>query len=221
MQKRLLVLGLLLGLCLTSSACKGGSGATDTPLNPNNPPPGLDTSQAQMRDGAGNTGPARARLLSVRPDLNSQVVVDTSMGMCNKNSPYNCFELDAEICMDTVSNPNNNPLLNSMRIGAVFSTDGVTPILKDGHPIDVSPLDANKVTPGSCTTMLTDVHAKPPYPAGGAPKYLMLYAVYGIGPQSGADSPGACPTPDSIANSASTLPPTCALRRVYELGYHF
>jgi hypothetical protein len=208
---------LIAAAFIVGAACKK-SGGFDTPLNPSAPPAGLDTTQAQMKDGAGNPGPVRARLLTVRPDLNSTVVGGTG-GDCNSNSPFNCFQLQAEICMDAVSNPTNSPLLNSMKIGAVFSADGTNPIMKGGFPYPVGP-PGQTVTPGACTTMLTQSGMSPemPGPSQGVPRFLILVAGYG---NATFFTLMACPTPDSITNNNLTNPPACSFQRAYDLGYHF
>ena len=175
-----------------------------------------------MLDGTGIAGPVRARLFNVRPDPGSQIVSNQNASCSTKSAPFPCFELNAEVCMDAVSNPTGSPLLTAMRLRAVFSADGITPIFRAGNPFEVGPQNANIVTPGTCTNMVTDVKMKSDFPtaAEGTPRFLILVATYGNG-FIASINPGACPSPAAIANSNITSAPQCAFRRAYSLGYHY
>jgi len=221
---------VLTALSLTAGACKksGGGGFGDTPLNPSQPPAGLDTSQKQMRDGAGTLGPVRARLQSIKPDLGSQVLPSPPTfdpnSKCSQSSPFSCFAFLAEVCMDAVSNPDNISFLNGMRVEAVFSADGINALNYQGMPMEVQPRHPGmEITVGSggCTTMQTPDNEKPGYPAEGTPRYFMLTATYGPAFLALHVDSAACPTPETITANHSGIPPACAFRAVYDLGYHF
>jgi hypothetical protein len=208
---------LLIIVSMTSVACKKEENRT--PLNPSMPPAGLDTGQKQLTDGAGNPGPVRARLLSVRPSLNATVVGTPAgvEGRCGE-SGAGCFEFSAEFCMDAVSNPNNSVLLARMRVTGTFSPDGSTPILRNGSPVPYGLF--NPVTPGTCQSFTTNPNMRPTFPAEATPRFFMLVAYYGTGPMNGINQ-AACPTPEAIVTNNITLPQDCAFRVVYDLGYHF
>jgi hypothetical protein len=183
-------------------------------LNPSSPPPGLDTSQSQMVDGAGNAGPVRVTLQTVSPPLNSQVKYDT--GDCTNAAPFTCFLFQAQFCMDAVPNPTNATILKTMMIGGGLSADGVTAI----RPVT---LGMDKVASGACATVATPAGNAPPFtqPSEGAPRFFILIAEWGTGAVFlGNVNKNACTTSDAIA-SGNPVGPPCAYRRVYELDYHF
>ena len=198
--------------------------ASETQLDPANPPAGLDTTTTAMRDGAGNIGPIRARLATVSPPLHVQVAPNVTTGDCTKAEPYTCFQFQAEICMDTVANPTNSSLLRGMSTMTTFSADGVTPILtSSGNPTGPGPGTSGSVNAGGCLTLKTEQGNSPPFPSGGVPRYIIFFAVYGAG---NAVTPNtinlsACPTPANISAGSVSGQPLCSFRRAYDLGYHF
>jgi hypothetical protein len=184
-------------------------------LDPSNPPAGLDTSQSQMVDGAGNAGPVRVILQTVSPPLNSQVKYDT--GDCTNVAPFTCFQFQAQFCMDAVPNPTNATILKTMMIGGALSADGVTAI----RPVT---LGMDKVASGACATVAIPAGNSPPFtqPSEGAPRFFILIAEWGTFPVYLMNvNKNACPTPDVIASGNPPVAPPCAYRRVYDLGYHF
>ena len=189
--------------CLAGAACKNAREAAVV-LSPSSPTPGIDTSQRQMTDGAGNAGPVRVQLIAVIPNPNSKVL------------PGCCFEFLAQICMDAVPNPTNSPSLSSMNLRAFFSPDGTTAIPGVGFLRDQS------VTPGACVTWNQSQSGnRPDFPSGTTPRFFILTASYNGSVGAGADvlSSTACPTPAAI--TAGAAPGDCKFRAAFDLGYHF
>ena len=216
----------LAAACVASVGCggrsSGGGSGLDTPLDPSRPPAGLDTAQRQLIDGAGNAGPVRARLLSIRPDLNALVVGTTATsggGSCNQSSPWSCFEFSTEVCVDALPNPTNSVLLSNMKIAAVFSSDGTTPISRGGFPYPLTPAGL-LVQPGTCKSYQTALDMKPNFPAEGVPRFFVIVVSYGSAPGFIVNQ-AACPTPDAITSSGITTSPNCSFRQVYDLGFHY
>ena len=217
----------VLAVCFTCAACSGGGG-DDNPTSPSNPTAGLDTSQRQMRDGAGNPGPVRVRLLNVTPILNARVVGRTrplEQG-CGTPQGADCMGYVLELCVDSLQNPTGSPILNQMSIIATFSTDGTTPILSRGGPFQVAgrPFQvAFEIIPsGTCRTLTQTLSGntdmRMPFPTEGEPRFFMLVAAYG-GTDTFSINQAACPTPTPTTPTA--VSPACALRVAYDLGYHF
>ena len=184
----------------------------DLPFSPSNPPAGLDTAQRQMTDGAGNPGPVRVRLLTVRPAPNSHVVgtpAPFTNFRCSQSAPFSCFDYEVEFCVDSFPNPTNSIALGNMTIIGTYSTDGTTPLFGIGV------LEPALVQPGTCRTVRSE---GAPYSTEAAPRFFMLAATYGSSDLSNINQ-AACPMPAAIANTA--VSPACAFRSVYDLGYHF
>ncbi len=203
-------------MLMAGAACGKGAGL-DSPLDPSSPPAGLDTSQRQMKDGAGNPGPVRVQLQSVRPDLNS-LVTHSSSSSCNQSAPWSCFEFAATICMDAVSNPTNSPLLNNMKISAAFSEDGTNPILEGTLPYPAASAGL-QVSRGACTSVQTATDRKISFPGAGVPRFFMVIVGYGTS-EGFTVNQAVCPTPEVITSTSMTASPNCSFRAVYDLGYH-
>ena len=213
---------LLATVCLTCAACGGGNVGrdgqpffSDLPFSPSNPPVGLDTAQRQMTDGAGNPGPVRVRLLTVRPAPNSQIVgtpAPFTNFRCSQSGPPSCFDYEVEFCVDSFPNPTNSIVLSNMTIVAAYSADGTTAM----SGVAVLPPPPESVQPGTCRTLRKE---GAPYPTEAVPRFFMVAAYYGPSFNLSNINQAACPTPDALANVA--ISPRCAFRSVYDLGYHF
>jgi hypothetical protein len=218
---------LLAAVCLTCAVCGGPDVGPDgqpffgdLPFSASTPPAGLDTAQRQMIDGAGNPGPVRVRLLTVRPAPNSHVVgtpAPFTNFQCSQTAPFSCFDFEVELCVDSFPNPTNAIALSNMTIVGTFSADGTTPIL-EGAPALLQPPDL--VQPGTCRTWRSQGSA---YSTAAAPRFFMLAANYGSSNFFSISNinQAACPTPEAIANANTGRPPACAFRSFYDLGYHF
>jgi hypothetical protein len=197
-----------------------------SPIDPDISPPGLDTGEKRLVDGAGNAGPVRVRLTFVYPNPGAQI--DPARPVGGVEPDGDVFHFRAEVCMDAVPNPQNNPLLSAMRVRGYWSADGIRPI-----PIGTTPTVNGaasisvSVRNGTCVT-----YQRIPAYAGGTPgqqlvyfsppgaRYLILTARHGSDQEFSSFNQfpdAACPAPDAVGSSR----PGCVFRSAHFLDYRW
>lgn len=213
-----------------SFACGGDDPSTPVAPSPTPPainadvaPAGLDVTEKRLVDGAGNPSPLRIRLTFVYPAPGA--TINPAPVVLGDGPRDRVFHYRAEVCMDSVPNPQNSTLLSSVQVRGYWSQDGVRPInLSADSAVQVI---SGVVTPDNCVRM----QRLPPGSGGtrgqewvffdppGA-KYLIFGAKYGPG-QFFALSDAPCPSLEVIAMAPAQNRPQCVLRSSHFLNYNW